>query len=161
MALEGYAPQNPDKVYTDVLSEARQACYKARDEFYACLERESNKKPTEIATVGLLYPVECKKCRDKFVNQCRPTWSIKRGEKDEALASIVDTKVKRVGDWVEIETGRELGVLILGHLCVFEFVQVKHFDRQYASKKKRLLDDNESRRGPLSLPQPYTFKPSS
>ncbi|XP_058206974.1 uncharacterized protein LOC131320321 [Rhododendron vialii] len=112
MALEGYAPQNPEKVYTDVLSEARQACYKARDEFYACLERESNKKPTEIATVGLLYPVECKKCRDKFVNQCRSTW-------------------------------------------------VKHFDRQYASKKKRLLDDNESRRGPLSLPQPYTFKPSS
>ncbi|KAF7147737.1 hypothetical protein RHSIM_Rhsim03G0256600 [Rhododendron simsii] len=128
MAPEGYAPQNPEKVYTDVLSEARQACYKARDEFYACLERESNKKPTEIATVGLLYPVECKKCRDKFVNQCRPTW---------------------------------LGVLILGHLCLFEIVQVKHFDRQYSSKKKRLLDDNESRRGPLSLPQPYTFKPGS
>ncbi|KAH7853223.1 hypothetical protein Vadar_000221 [Vaccinium darrowii] len=114
MAVEGYAPQNPDKVYTDVLFKARQACYKARDEFYACLEKESNKKPTEIATVGLLYPVECKKFRNQFESQCRTTW-------------------------------------------------VKHFDRQYASKKRlqRLLDDNESRRGPLSLPQPYTFKPSS
>ena len=37
---------------------------------------------------------------------------------------------------------------------------MKHFDRQYCSKKRvqRLLDDNESRRGPLLLPQPYTFK---
>ncbi|GFS41590.1 hypothetical protein Acr_00g0075240 [Actinidia rufa] len=67
MAVEAFASQNPDTVNTDVLSEARQACYK-----------------------------------------------------------------------------------------------VKHFDRQYASKKRlqRLLDDNESRRGPLTLPQPSTFKPS-
>ncbi|KAL7193402.1 hypothetical protein ACSBR2_025085 [Camellia fascicularis] len=114
MALEPHASQNPDKIHTDVLLEARQACYKARDAFYACLEMESNKKPTEIASVGLLYPVECKKSRDQFVKQCRPTW-------------------------------------------------VKHFDRQYASKKRlqRLLDDSESRRGPLSLPQPYTFKPTN
>ncbi|CAL5376213.1 unnamed protein product [Camellia sinensis] len=103
MALEPHASQNPDKIHTDVLLEARQACYKARDAFYACLEMESNKKPTEIASVGLLYPVECKKSRDQFVKQCRPTW-------------------------------------------------VKHFDRQYASKKRlqRLLDDSESRRGILS-----------
>ncbi|KAA8522883.1 hypothetical protein F0562_009306 [Nyssa sinensis] len=102
MALEAYASQNPEKVNADVLSEARQARYKARDAFYACLERESNKKATEIASVGLLYPVECKKPRDEFVKQCRPTW-------------------------------------------------VKHFDRQYCAKKRvqRLLDDNESRRGPL------------
>lgn len=33
-----------------------------------------------------------------------------RGQKDEALASIVVTKVKRVGDWVEIETGRERSI---------------------------------------------------
>ncbi|KAF7144511.1 hypothetical protein RHSIM_Rhsim04G0128900 [Rhododendron simsii] len=33
----------------------------ARDTFYVCLEKESNKKPTEIASVGLLYPVDCKK----------------------------------------------------------------------------------------------------
>ncbi|XP_028093237.1 uncharacterized protein LOC114293376 isoform X3 [Camellia sinensis] len=99
MALEPHASQNPDKIHTDVLLEARQACYKARDAFYACLEMESNKKPTEIASVGLLYPIECKKSRDQFVKQCRPTW-------------------------------------------------VKHFDRQYASKKRlqRLLDDSESRR---------------
>ncbi|XP_058186689.1 uncharacterized protein LOC131303706 [Rhododendron vialii] len=105
------AQKNPDTVHTDVLSAARLACYKARDAFYVCLEKESNKKPTEIASVGLLYPVDCKKSRAQFEKQCRPTW-------------------------------------------------VKHFDRQYASKKRlqRLLDDNESRRGPLSLPQPYTFK---
>ncbi|KAK4383510.1 hypothetical protein Sango_2768700 [Sesamum angolense] len=109
MALEAYSSQAPDTVHTDVLSEARIACYKARDAFYACLEKESNKKPTEIASVGLLYPVECKKNREEYVKQCRPTW-------------------------------------------------VKHFDRQYCAKKRvqRLLDDSESRRGPLSLPQPYT-----
>ncbi|PSS21031.1 Cytochrome c oxidase assembly factor like [Actinidia chinensis var. chinensis] len=114
MALEAYTSPNSDKVFTDVLLEGRQACYKARDAFYACLERESNKKLSEIASVGLLYPLECKKSRDQFVKQCRPTW-------------------------------------------------VKHFDRQYASKKRlqRLLDDNESRRGPLALPQLYTFKPSN
>lgn len=62
--------------------------HKARDEFYACLERESNKKPTEIATVGLLYPVECKKCRDKFVNQCRPTW-VKSSNFDEYNKTMI------------------------------------------------------------------------
>ncbi|OAY64970.1 uncharacterized protein LOC109724533 [Ananas comosus] len=99
-------------VMTDVLAQGRAACYKARDAFYACLERESDKKPTEIATVGLLYPAECKKSRADFVANCRPTW-------------------------------------------------VKHFDRQYCAKKRvqRLLDNDESRRGPISLPQPYTFKP--
>ncbi|XP_057967496.1 uncharacterized protein LOC131157396 isoform X2 [Malania oleifera] len=114
MALETYASQTTDKIHTDVLLQARQTCYKARDAFYACLEKESNKKPTEIATVGLLYPVECSGSRAEFVKHCRPSW-------------------------------------------------VKHFDRDYCSKKRvrRLLDDNESRRGPLSLPQPYTFKPTS
>ncbi|CAA0806504.1 Cytochrome c oxidase- subunit Vib family protein [Striga hermonthica] len=74
MALEAFSSQASDKVHADVLSKARLACYKARDAFYACLERESNKKPTEIASVGLLYPVECKRVRDQYVNQCRPTW---------------------------------------------------------------------------------------
>ncbi|XP_059637775.1 uncharacterized protein LOC132279754 isoform X2 [Cornus florida] len=74
MAVEAYASQNPNTVHADVLSKARQSCYKARDAFYACLEKESNKKPTEIASVGLLYPVECKKPRDQYVKQCRPTW---------------------------------------------------------------------------------------
>jgi cytochrome c oxidase assembly factor 6 len=38
--------------------------------------------------------------------------------------------------------------------------QVKHFDRQYSAKKRvqRLLDGDGDRRGPMSLPQPYTFK---
>ncbi|KAH0735867.1 hypothetical protein KY285_011574 [Solanum tuberosum] len=74
MALEAYASQNTDKIHTDVLSQARISCYKARDAFYSCLEKESNKEPTEIATVGLLYPVECKKTREEYVKQCRPTW---------------------------------------------------------------------------------------
>ncbi|KAL3323113.1 hypothetical protein AABB24_040295, partial [Solanum stoloniferum] len=74
MALEAYASQNTDKIHTDVLSQSRISCYKARDAFYSCLEKESNKEPTEIATVGLLYPVECKKTREEYVKQCRPTW---------------------------------------------------------------------------------------
>ncbi|XP_043702267.1 uncharacterized protein LOC122652555 isoform X1 [Telopea speciosissima] len=112
MALETLYSRDADKIHTDVLAGARQACYKARDAFYACMEKESNKKPTEIASVGLLYPVECKKSRAEYEQQCRRTW-------------------------------------------------VKHFDRQYCAKKRvqRLLDNDESRRGPMSLPQPYTFKP--
>ncbi|KAM3215742.1 hypothetical protein P3L10_025182 [Capsicum annuum] len=75
MALEAYSTsQNTDKIHTDVLSQARTSCYKARDAFYSCMEKESSKKPTEIATVGLLYPVECKKTREEYVKQCRPTW---------------------------------------------------------------------------------------
>ncbi|KZV45401.1 hypothetical protein F511_42756 [Dorcoceras hygrometricum] len=112
MALETHASQASDTVHADVLSQSRLACYKARDAFYSCLEKESNKKPTESASVGLLYPLDCKKTRVKYEKQCRPTW-------------------------------------------------VKHFDRQYCAKKRvqRLLDDNESRRGPLSLPQHSTFRP--
>ncbi|KAH7569203.1 hypothetical protein ACOSP7_012499 [Xanthoceras sorbifolium] len=114
-ALETYASTNPEKIQTDVLLKAREACYKARDAFYACLDKESNKKPTEIASVGLLYPVDCKKSREDYVKHCRASW-------------------------------------------------VKHFDRLYCKNKKvqRLLDDGgQTRRGPLSLPQPYTFKPTS
>ncbi|XP_051148704.1 uncharacterized protein LOC127263635 [Andrographis paniculata] len=74
MALEAYASQASDSIHTDVLSEARLACYKARDAFYACIEKESNKKPTEVASVGLLYPVECKKAREAYEKQCRSTW---------------------------------------------------------------------------------------
>ncbi|KAG2240893.1 hypothetical protein Bca52824_097003 [Brassica carinata] len=39
---------------------------------------------------------------------------------------------------------------------------VKHFDREYCRNKRvqRLLDDGDERKGPMSLPQPYTFKPS-
>ncbi|KAH6828779.1 Cytochrome c oxidase [Perilla frutescens var. hirtella] len=93
MSLEGYSSQ-------------------ARDAFYACVEREAKKKPTEIASVGLLFPAECKMCREEYVNSCRPTW-------------------------------------------------VKHFDREYCGKKRcrRLLDDNETRRGRLTLPQ--SIKPRS
>ncbi|KAF3631814.1 putative transcription factor bHLH66-like [Capsicum annuum] len=98
-SLEAYKSQITDEIRTDVLTKARISCYKARDAFYSCLENKSDKKPTEIATVGLLYPVDCKKTRQEYVKRCRPTW-------------------------------------------------VKHFDRQYCSKKKvqRHLDDNESRR---------------
>ncbi|KAJ3677209.1 hypothetical protein LUZ60_002933 [Juncus effusus] len=98
-------------VMTDVLAQGRRSCYKARDAFYACLENEADKKPTEIATVGLLYPKECKKSREQYVNSCRPTW-------------------------------------------------VRHFDRQYCAKKRvqRLLDNDDSRRGPITLPQTSTFK---
>ncbi|XP_047306972.1 cytochrome c oxidase assembly factor 6 homolog [Impatiens glandulifera] len=75
MALETYfSEKSSEKVYPDVLLQARQACYKARDAFYLCLENTSEKKQTEIATVGLLYPTDCKNSRDEFVKQCRSTW---------------------------------------------------------------------------------------
>lgn len=75
-ALKTYASSNPDEVHTDVLFKARESCYKTRDAFYSCLEKEADKKPTEIASVGLLYPVECKKSRDEFVENCRASWVI-------------------------------------------------------------------------------------
>ncbi|EXB53903.1 hypothetical protein L484_002942 [Morus notabilis] len=114
MSKETYASRNPTEVHTDVLSEARQACYKARDAFYACLEKESVKKPTEITPVGLLYPSECNASRAEYVKLCRSSW-------------------------------------------------VNHFDRQYCRniRVQRLLDDRDTRRGPLVLPQPYTFKPTN
>jgi hypothetical protein len=42
----------------------------------------------------------------------------------------------------------------------FFLCQVRHFDRQHCAKKRvqRLLDADENQRGPMSLPQPYTFK---
>ncbi|CAN0838439.1 hypothetical protein LINGRAHAP2_LOCUS2152 [Linum grandiflorum] len=101
--------RNPDYVHTDVLLQAREACYKARDSFYACLENQSAKKPTENGCVGLLYPTECKTSRIDYEKSCRPSW-------------------------------------------------VKHFDRLYCKEKKmqRLLDDQDTRRGPLILPQQHT-----
>ncbi|KAG7023454.1 hypothetical protein SDJN02_14479, partial [Cucurbita argyrosperma subsp. argyrosperma] len=96
--------EGSDEVHSDVLAESRQACYKARDSFYACVEKESDKKSTEIASVGLIYPAECKILRAEFVKLCR------------------------------------------------KFCQ--------NSRVQRLLDDKDSRRGPLMLPQPNTFKPT-
>ncbi|XP_021899141.1 uncharacterized protein LOC110815609 isoform X1 [Carica papaya] len=74
MALETYSSSNPGQVHTDVLLKSREACYKARDAFYACLEKESGKKPTEIGSVGLLYPMECKDSRAEFIKHCRSSW---------------------------------------------------------------------------------------
>ncbi|KAK6944366.1 Cytochrome c oxidase, subunit VIb [Dillenia turbinata] len=116
----GVAANSQDQIHVDILFEAREACYKiyansqlslARDAFYTCIKKQSNKKPTEIASVGLLYPADCKKTRAEYEKHCRSTW-------------------------------------------------VKHFDRQYCAKKRvqRLLDDKDNRKGPLKLPQPYTFK---
>ncbi|KAG6552311.1 hypothetical protein Mapa_006164 [Marchantia paleacea] len=94
-------------VARDVLADGRAACYKARDEFYACLDKTAGSTPTEVASVGLLYSTDCKHARDDYMKSCRPTW-------------------------------------------------VKHFDRQYAGKKrvKRLLDkDTTQGGGAFTLPQ--------
>ncbi|KAL2929935.1 Cytochrome c oxidase assembly factor 6 [Bienertia sinuspersici] len=74
MSAELYASQNSDEVHKDVLASAREACYKARDAFYACLEKESGKNASESASVGLLYPSECKNSRVHFEKNCRPAW---------------------------------------------------------------------------------------
>ncbi|KAH9318046.1 hypothetical protein KI387_019815, partial [Taxus chinensis] len=68
------AEEDQDEIQKDVLSAGRNACYKARDMFYACVEKKASSKPTEIASVGLLYPAECKPARAEFEKHCRPTW---------------------------------------------------------------------------------------
>ncbi|KAL9667640.1 hypothetical protein QQ045_002003 [Rhodiola kirilowii] len=93
MAVEVQSHNQLGDVRTDVLSDARLDCYKARDAFYACLEKESSKKPTEIATVGLLYPAECKKTRAAYEKQCRSSW-VKHFDRDYCAKK----KVKRFLD---------------------------------------------------------------
>ncbi|CAN4094636.1 unnamed protein product [Withania somnifera] len=110
MALEAYTSQNTDKIHTDVLSQARISCYKARDAFYSCLKKESSKKPTEIATVGLLYPVECKKTREEYVKQCRPTW-VKHFDRQYCAT-------KRVQRLLDDNESRR-GVFLLPELYIF------------------------------------------
>ncbi|KAK4765784.1 hypothetical protein SAY86_026874 [Trapa natans] len=114
MAEESHGFTDPGIIHADVLLSAREACYKARDAFYDCIEKHSDKNPTEIASVGLLYPADCKKSRAEFVKHCRASW-------------------------------------------------VKHFDRLHCRNKtmQRHLDDKDSKRGPIALPQPYTFKPTN
>ncbi|KAL9664726.1 hypothetical protein QQ045_020133 [Rhodiola kirilowii] len=83
----------------------------ARDAFYACLEKESSKKPTEIATVGLLYPAECKKTRAAYEKQCRSSW-VKHFDRDYCAKK----KVKRFLDDPNAEVSRISVVLI--DLCL-------------------------------------------
>ncbi|KAL9664104.1 hypothetical protein QQ045_019501 [Rhodiola kirilowii] len=84
MAVEAAQSHNQlGEVRTDVLSDAKLACYK----------KESSKKPTEIATVGLLYPAECKKTRAAYEKQCRRSW-VKHFDRD----SCAKKKVKRFLD---------------------------------------------------------------
>ncbi|KAI3943109.1 hypothetical protein MKW92_014457 [Papaver armeniacum] len=96
-------------------------CYqnltKARDAFYSCIEKGSNKKPTETPP---------------------SVFSIQLNTKNLGL------------NMFKLQT-------YLGNSKAW----VKHFDRQYREKKKvqRLLDNDDSRRGPMSLPKPITSKP--
>ncbi|XP_043805938.1 uncharacterized protein LOC110630952 isoform X2 [Manihot esculenta] len=87
-------------VDADVLSKSREACYKARDAFYACLEKESGKKPTEIGSVGLLYPLECKSWRAEFEKNCRASW-VKHFDrlycKNKRVERLLDDKDSRPG----------------------------------------------------------------
>ncbi|OMO61741.1 Cytochrome c oxidase, subunit VIb [Corchorus capsularis] len=98
MALETYASGKRDEVHTDVLFKARQACYKSRDEFYACLDKQSDKKPTEMGFAGLLYPVECQSSRNEFVKNCRTSW-VKHFDrqycKTKSLKRLLDDKESR------------------------------------------------------------------
>ncbi|KAK4753887.1 hypothetical protein SAY87_001991 [Trapa incisa] len=76
MAEESHGFTDPGIIHADVLLSAREACYKARDAFYDCIEKHSDKNPTEIASVGLLYPADCKKSRAEFVKHCRASWRL-------------------------------------------------------------------------------------
>jgi cytochrome c oxidase assembly factor 6 len=110
------------------------------------LENHADKKPTEIATVGLLYPADCKKSRAQYVNTCRPSWvnqSPTHPPRSQPPSMSIDPS------------------LLDSPNAWFRFLlQVRHFDRQHCAKKRvqRLLDADDDQRGPMSLPQPYTFK---
>ncbi|XP_068464206.1 uncharacterized protein [Phaseolus vulgaris] len=105
-----YAAAKSDKIHTDVLTKAREACYKGRDAFYACLEKESDKKPTEIASMGLLYPLECKQLRNEYVKQCRSSW-VKHFDKQYCQNKRVQTLLN--------DKGSTRG-LLLPHLYTFK-----------------------------------------
>jgi hypothetical protein len=62
-------------VEKDVLASGRNACYKARDAFFRCVEADAgHTTPTEVASVGLLYPSQCKTLRANYEQLCRSTW---------------------------------------------------------------------------------------
>ncbi|CAK9859763.1 unnamed protein product [Sphagnum jensenii] len=62
-------------VERDVLASGRNACYKARDAFFRCVEADAgHTTPTEVASVGLLYPSQCKTLRANYEQLCRSTW---------------------------------------------------------------------------------------
>lgn len=47
----------------------------ARDAFFKCVESDAgHTTPTEIASVGLLYPSHCKSARAFYEQSCRSTW---------------------------------------------------------------------------------------
>ncbi|KAL5073585.1 hypothetical protein RYX36_012569 [Vicia faba] len=66
--------------------------------FFSYFEKGCEKKPIEIASVGLLYSIECKKSINQFVNQCRSSWHFDkqycRNKRDQRL---LDDKGDRRG----------------------------------------------------------------
>ncbi|KAG0557248.1 hypothetical protein M758_11G108900 [Ceratodon purpureus] len=75
MAGANSATENQPHVEKDVLAAGRASCYKARDAFFNCVEADSgHTTPTEVASVGLLYPSQCKPARAFFEENCRSTW---------------------------------------------------------------------------------------
>uniref|UniRef100_A0A3B6RHT8 CHCH domain-containing protein n=1 Tax=Triticum aestivum TaxID=4565 RepID=A0A3B6RHT8_WHEAT len=134
-------------IMADVLSKGRESCYKARDAFYACVEKHADKKPTEIATMGLLFPADCKKSRAQYVSSCRPSWV------------TILIPIRLAASRQSLHDSR-LCLLLLITIGFGFLRQVRHFDRQHCAKKRvqRLLDGDDDGRGPMSLPQPYTFK---
>jgi cytochrome c oxidase assembly factor 6 len=109
------------------------------------LENHADKKPTEIATVGLLYPADCKKSRAQYVNTCRPSW-VNQSPTHPPRSQPPSMSIDPLYD--------------SPNACFRFLRQVRHFDRQHCAKKRvqRLLDADDDQRGPMSLPQPYTFK---
>ncbi len=50
-------------------------CFQARDAFFRCVEADAgHTTPTEVASVGLLYPSQCKTLRANYEQLCRSTW---------------------------------------------------------------------------------------
>lgn len=114
----------------------------ARDAFFKCVEADSgHTTPTEIASVGLLYPAQCKSARAFYEQNCRSTW----------VSSKTPFHIlPRFNGCLNLLHSQFLTNI---QFCVC-WVQVKHFDRQFCAKKrvKRLLDTGDRARGPINLP---------
>ncbi|KAD6794984.1 hypothetical protein E3N88_05880 [Mikania micrantha] len=133
MAMEAYTSKYPDKIHNDVLYDARQACYK--------VNRSSSCILLYDPTLIIDSPNQA---RDAFYS-CLEKESNNKPTEIGVVGLLYPVECKKTRETYD-------------KIC--RRTWVKHFDRQYCAKKRvqRLLDDSESRRGPMSLPQASTFK---
>ncbi|KAI3967946.1 hypothetical protein MKW92_043988 [Papaver armeniacum] len=120
-----------------VFAAMKQQCYKARDAFYACIERETNKPIIEPATGRLLCPDRCKQFEARYHWDCcsmSPEWVLRLDR--EYCEKMKKKEVQRPLDKDDSERGPKS---LLKGIRIIDQV-------------KRPSDDHDSKRGPKSLP---------